>query len=157
MLQVLIQILKVPEENTLKVGFWYYFCTLFVLAVTRFTLSILLFWRETGIQEGNCKHHPMPKHFFWKTSGKGDGSHLVKQIIFSFSPCHPACGILVPLPGIKPAHPALEVWSLNHWTFGEVPQVDLRNRRVLAAIVLVFHFPFPICLSLFFFLKNFFL
>ena len=27
MLQVLIQILKVPEENTLKVGFWYYFCT----------------------------------------------------------------------------------------------------------------------------------
>ena len=97
----------------------------------------------------------MPKHCFWKTSGKGDGSHLVKQIIFSFSPRHPACGILVPLPRIKPAPPALEVWSLNHWTSGEVPQVDLRNQRVLAAIVLVFHFPFPICLSLGFLFKEF--
>ena len=35
---------------------------------------------------------------------------------------HPtACGILVPQPGIEPAHPELEVWSLNHWTAREVP------------------------------------
>ena len=33
---------------------------------------------------------------------------------------HVACGILVPQPGIKPAPPALEVGSLNHWTTREV-------------------------------------
>ena len=31
-----------------------------------------------------------------------------------------ACGILVPRPGIEPKPPALEVWSLNHWTAREV-------------------------------------
>ena len=31
------------------------------------------------------------------------------------------CGILVPQPGIKPMPPAVEVWSLNHWTTREVP------------------------------------
>ena len=29
--------------------------------------------------------------------------------------------ILVPWPGIEPAPPALEAWSLNDWTTGEVP------------------------------------
>ena len=33
------------------------------------------------------------------------------------------CGILVPQLGIKPMMSAVEVWSLNHWTTGEVPQV----------------------------------
>ena len=32
-----------------------------------------------------------------------------------------ACGILVPQPGIEPVPPAVEVWSLNHWTIREVP------------------------------------
>ena len=32
-----------------------------------------------------------------------------------------ACGILVPQPGIKPAHPCSERQSLNHWTIREVP------------------------------------
>ena len=32
-----------------------------------------------------------------------------------------ACRILVPRPGIEPVPPALEVWSLNHWTAREVP------------------------------------
>ena len=27
----------------------------------------------------------------------------------------------VPLPGIEPAPPALEAWSLNHWTARELP------------------------------------
>ena len=31
-----------------------------------------------------------------------------------------ACGILVLRPGIEPIPPALEVWSLNHWTTREV-------------------------------------
>ena len=32
-----------------------------------------------------------------------------------------ACGSLVPLPGIEPASPTVEVQSLNHWTTREVP------------------------------------
>jgi len=36
-----------------------------------------------------------------------------------------ACRILVPQPGIEPLLPALEVWSLNHWTAREVPKFNL--------------------------------
>ena len=47
---------------------------------------------------------------------------LYKLFSFSFFwLCHAACGILVPLPGIEPAPPAVEAWSLNHWTAREVP------------------------------------
>ena len=35
--------------------------------------------------------------------------------------CHEVCGILVPRSGIELAPPALEAWSLNHWTTREVP------------------------------------
>ena len=31
-----------------------------------------------------------------------------------------ACRILVPRPGIEPVPPAVEGWSLNHWTAREV-------------------------------------
>ena len=37
-------------------------------------------------------------------------------LIFIFWLCHVACVILVTQPGIKPVPPALEAWSLNHWT-----------------------------------------
>ena len=30
------------------------------------------------------------------------------------------CRVLVPGPGIQPVPPALEAWSLNHWTTSEV-------------------------------------
>ena len=30
-------------------------------------------------------------------------------------------------PGIEPAPPALEAWSLNHWTTREVPQIIFLN------------------------------
>ena len=40
---------------------------------------------------------------------------------FFFWPRRAACGILVPQPGIKPAPPAVEAQSLNHWTAREVP------------------------------------
>ena len=33
-----------------------------------------------------------------------------------------ACGILLSQPGVEPASPALDVWSLNHWTTREVPR-----------------------------------
>ena len=45
----------------------------------------------------------------------------VHSFIFCF--CYSACRILVPLPGIKPASPALEVQSLNHWTTREIPDL----------------------------------
>ena len=31
-----------------------------------------------------------------------------------------ACGILVLQPGMKPVSPALEAWSLKHWTTREI-------------------------------------
>ena len=37
--------------------------------------------------------------------------------------CHEAYGILVPCAGIEPMPPAVEAWSLNHWTAREVPIV----------------------------------
>ena len=33
-----------------------------------------------------------------------------------------ACGILVPQSGIESGPPAVEVWSLNHWTAREAPR-----------------------------------
>ena len=44
-----------------------------------------------------------------------------KNFFFNFWLHHVACGILVPRPGIKPAPPALETQSLNHWTARDVP------------------------------------
>ena len=38
-----------------------------------------------------------------------------------------ACGILVPQPGLKPAPPTREVWSLNHWTTREVPKEIIKE------------------------------
>ena len=37
-----------------------------------------------------------------------------------FWPCHVALGIIIPPPGIKPVFLALEVQSLNRWTYREV-------------------------------------
>ena len=59
-----------------------------------------------------------------------EGFHVFKCSIqvsilfyFIFWLCCSACGILVPLPGIKPASSALEVQSLNHWTTREIPDL----------------------------------
>ena len=38
-----------------------------------------------------------------------------------FWPCHAACGILVPQPGVELVPPAVEVQSINHWTAREFP------------------------------------
>ena len=40
----------------------------------------------------------------------------LSDFIFRFWPYHMACGILVPRLGIEPVAPAVEIWSLNHWT-----------------------------------------
>ena len=49
--------------------------------------------------------------------------HILKPaIILSFFQSHrEACRILVPPPGIEPVSPAVEAWSLNHWSSREVP------------------------------------
>ena len=45
-------------------------------------------------------------------------------IVHFFSlPCCMVCRILVPQLGIKPMLLAVEVWSFNHWTSGDVPGV----------------------------------
>ena len=46
---------------------------------------------------------------------------IFKTLKKFFWPCHTACGILVPWPGIKSLSPAVEAWSLNHWMTREVP------------------------------------
>ena len=46
-------------------------------------------------------------------------------LFFFFWPRHAACGILASRPGIKPVPPALEAWSLNHWTAREVQEILL--------------------------------
>ena len=43
------------------------------------------------------------------------------------------CGILVPWPGIETMPPAMEAWSLNHWTIREVPD-HLLNLKVLLGL-----------------------
>ena len=89
-------------------------------------------WRETdqGRNSGKgSEAHPLGVKFRSIPKLK---KNLVIMIIFQcnvfvfylfilFWPCHTACGILVPQPGIKPMPPAVEAWSRNHWTTGEVP------------------------------------
>ena len=49
-------------------------------------------------------------------------SNFVYLLFFLFLAMpYTACEILVPQPGIKPMPPAVEAWSLNHWTTREVP------------------------------------
>ena len=55
-------------------------------------------------------------------------AHMEKKnhtqgIFFIFWPCYTACGILFPQPEI----PALELWSLNHWTTREVPKIHFND------------------------------
>ena len=42
---------------------------------------------------------------------------------FFFLTAPSTCEILVPQPGTEPGPPALEAWSLNHWTTKEIPRV----------------------------------
>ena len=45
---------------------------------------------------------------------------LKKKFFFLIYAHHEACGILVPQPGVEPMPPAVEAWSLSHWTTREV-------------------------------------
>lgn len=45
-----------------------------------------------------------------------------KKFTFIFQLHNAACGILAHQRGIKPMPPALEAWSLKHWSTREVPE-----------------------------------
>ena len=49
--------------------------------------------------------------------------------------CYSACGILVPLRGIEPVLPAVEVRSFNHWTAREVPVLFLMRENECKIII----------------------
>ena len=51
------------------------------------------------------------------------------HFFFFFWLHHTACGILVPQLEIEPTPPALEGWSLNHWTIREVALIDSQIGR----------------------------
>ena len=51
-----------------------------------------------------------------------------------FFPCHSACGILVPRPGIESIPLALEVQSLNHWTASEISKLGFLFQVVGKAV-----------------------
>ena len=66
-----------------------------------------------------------------------------------------ACGILAPQPGIEPVPPAVEVWSLSHWTAREVSSIhfsfllhNFMDRRFILTVDLsnfsICFFPFLI-------------
>ena len=57
----------------------------------------------------------------WHQSFLQPGVGATLQGAFSLSFFAFPHGILVPWPGINPTSPALEAWSLNHWTAREVP------------------------------------
>ena len=46
-------------------------------------------------------------------------------LIVFFWPLHVAHRILAPQPGVRPAPSAVEVWSLNHRTTTQVPEISL--------------------------------
>ena len=52
--------------------------------------------------------------------------------LFIYLPCHAACGIFVPQPGIEPAPPEVEARSLNHWTTREFPRQGLFKQTVMS-------------------------
>ena len=62
------------------------------------------------------------KWWGWGLVGMGTEDHLFElvPVFFFFSFGWVACRILIPRPGIDPAPPVVEAWSLNQWTAREV-------------------------------------
>ena len=68
--------------------------------------------------------------------------NMFTYLFYIFWPHCTVCGILVPQPGIKPTPPALEAWSLIHWTTRKAPvphcwsmnAIQTRLSRVLGAL-----------------------
>ena len=74
---------------------------------------------------------------------------------FIFWPRCVACGILAPRPGTEPVPPAVEAWSLNHWTAREVPIINYFNGYIIFPQWMRHHLPnFFLKESLFFFASH---
>ena len=90
-----------------------------------------IFWHRVVVKESIafiCRHQART---MGSLSSKDPNSLMVfrKGIFgFVFWPCCVACGILFPWPGIKPEPSAVKVWSSNHWTAREFPQMLLLNQ-----------------------------
>ena len=83
------------------------------------------FQRFLLLSEAHSDNRPVYLSFAFRCLGEGVIA-VYKSDFFLFFKFYlffgyTACGILVPQPGIKAMPPALEVWSLNHWTTREVP------------------------------------
>ena len=65
----------------------------------------------------------------FKTQDHLRDAKIMQQLLFFFfwSGCV-ACRILVPQPGIKPGHLALEAQNLYHWTTREVSMLKLLTK-----------------------------
>ena len=99
--------------------FDWYFCR-----ISSISCSIMgsrarsLFWRSSTVQLFSYERGRQHSHDKARVSGFWRQPSL---LFFFFWPCHLACGILVPWPGIEPAPLALKVWGPNHWNTREIP------------------------------------
>ena len=67
-------------------------------------------------------HTLMMTQLYWRWSGLINSS-CEATFFFFLMPCHVACGILVPWPGIEPVPFAVKVWSL-YWSAREVTSLS---------------------------------
>ena len=63
-----------------------------------------------------------PSYLFWTF-------FFFAVCLFVFWPCHMACKILVPWPGIEPGPSTVSVWSPIHWTTREFPAPHTSSRN----------------------------
>ena len=93
---------------------------------TQFILcsAFRLTWKGVWIRPLLCskQRHGMYRNAILvsRSSTAGFGFNLL--LLFFFWPCHTACGILVPWPGIEIMPLAVKAQSPNQWTVREVPQ-----------------------------------
>ena len=83
---------------------------------------------------GGSQHHSL------SCSSRLSPPSLFSFFFLIFWPHNTACGILVPRPGIKPACPALEAQSLNHWTTRKVLEKKMLLRKYWRVFAIVFLF-----------------
>ena len=74
-------------------------------------------------------------------------SILLKKCFYVFRPCLVSHRIVVPTLDIELVPPALGVWSLNHWTAGEVPRVCTLNHCPRQVCALGNFVSLPSCLT----------
>ena len=81
------------------------------------------FWFGNLIHPVDNSISPGSVHLYPNSKPSCRGNSYKCFLFFFLVKPHLWHGILVPQPGIKPVSSALEAWSLNYWTTGEVPKV----------------------------------